>query len=831
MNGNSSGSAPVQKSSPMKKALLAIVFVVILLAGGGASYFLMQQNQDLRQDASENCRTETFCAEESQRCLEWGPGPNNCLNWETYCSRFEDRWVCDDSPPPAPTPDPREQQCRNDGNEWCGSWCCGNNKRCGTNPNECIDIISPEQNCINNRGHWCAAISTCCSGSNQCGTTEGECIEGGGPGLEEGVFNCGDSTYDTRQGEHCCANTSVCSQGQLCTVSTGQCRNNDTVYDGTHNACLNEPGRQCTSIDGVDFCCGVGATCSNNSCVDGDGNIVSGVEPANVSCTGGNISGSTFTATCTCNETTESCPVFVQWFGCSGSGGGACTSSSSDHIPGSEGQNVVTLNPGQTRQVSISFSPPSCGRVQADAGSAAGGWTGDTESYGGASCDGTGGGSKFTCNNQYQCVEDPKGQYSTFASCDSACNPPVNPPPTDKYSCNTSNYQCAVDPNGTYSSMGSCEDACVRPEDPKYTCTDGYQCIQAEGGEFSSLPGCQAECVEPEEPKAQCAEACTADSECANPYVCHLNKCAPPICKTNNYPWNTCTAQPGQTCTYCDAASCSVKTISETELACGATTCKSDANCAGSLKCYKATATAQTGICLSQQCIDAKAYTISNSCTPAGAGTSCQYCDANCTVKTVEEPAVGCAATCTSDTQCQGSLVCGAQGKCVSAQCKTANVALATSCTPNYGASCTYCGQSSCDLITIKGPYCGDGIRNGTEECDDGNTTNGDGCNQYCRIERSTVTPTPTPVAGAACNQSCVNNADCANASYICYTGADRQGVCRLDSNPTDANCQPAQGQPTLPATLPDTGIDSIASWLRAGLAVMGLGAVLLYIL
>ena len=56
-------------------------------------------------------------------------------------------------------------------------------------------------------------------------------------------------------------------------------------------------------------------------------------------------------------------------------------------------------------------------------------------------------------------------------------------------------------------------------------------------------------------------------------------------------------------------------------------------------------------------------------------------------------------------------------------------------CTPPYGDECTYCSET-CTLETIEGPYCGDGIQNGNEECD-----GSDGvpphhtCTEFCTLE------------------------------------------------------------------------------------------------
>jgi fibro-slime domain-containing protein len=64
--------------------------------------------------------------------------------------------------------------------------------------------------------------------------------------------------------------------------------------------------------------------------------------------------------------------------------------------------------------------------------------------------------------------------------------------------------------------------------------------------------------------------------------------------------------------------------------------------------------------------------------------------------------------------------------------------------------------QPDANLEKPKGPYCGDlqVLRN--EQCDDGNTINGDGCSRICQVEANHTCP---PQGGP-----CVNNAICGNS-------------------------------------------------------------------
>jgi len=99
-----------------------------------------------------------------------------------------------------------------------------------------------------------------------------------------------------------------------------------------------------------------------------------------------------------------------------------------------------------------------------------------------------------------------------------------------------------------------------------------------------------------------------------------------------------------------------------------------------------------------------------------------------------------------------------------------------SSCRLTNGEQCTMSGQcdsGNCDLTTNPGICepavgCGNGVRQASEGCDDGNTTNGDGCSASCAIEN-----------GFPCNQTPPGDVDDASCqSGVCDTSGGQPGVC-----------------------------------------------------
>ncbi len=102
---------------------------------------------------------------------------------------------------------------------------------------------------------------------------------------------------------------------------------------------------------------------------------------------------------------------------------------------------------------------------------------------------------------------------------------------------------------------------------------------------------------------------------------------------------------------------------------------------------------------------------------------------------------LACGDGCSDSCQIEGLVLCGNSLLDAGEQCDAGSENGAV-CQADYGGSCSYC-SNVCQTIDVAGPYCGDGVANGTEECDDGNTTDNDGCSANCTDEESNLTEIP----------------------------------------------------------------------------------------
>lgn len=184
-----------------------------------------------------------------------------------------------------------------------------------------------------------------------------------------------------------------------------------------------------------------------------------------------------------------------------------------------------------------------------------------------------------------------------------------------------------------------------------------------------------------------------------------------------------------------------------------------------------------------------------------------------------------CNATCATDEQCRGvnaGYICHPDLKV----CRLDTNRSSASCQPQQNSyACNSACTTNAQCQTANGSYiCSNG------QCRLDSNPTATSC-----LPASYVPPTPA----IGCNDTCSSNSDCSNPDHICSTTADGTNRCRLADYTNSATCSkppqttasvPGQ-QPQLPEQLPQTGAFEFGNWLKAGVAALGIGAVLLLFL
>ena len=156
------------------------------------------------------------------------------------------------------------------------------------------------------------------------------------------------------------------------------------------------------------------------------------------------------------------------------------------------------------------------------------------------------------------------------------------------------------------------------------------------------------------------------------------------------------------------------------------------------------------------------------SCQPGGA-LNCD--DANGCTDDSCAPETGCVHTPNADG-CNDGNACTENDACTNAECDGDVI----SCTDDDKCTTDSCNADSGCVYTPISPCCGNGVKEAGEQCDDGNSVAGDGCENNC-------TSTPTQ----AC--SVVAKAACAAKGWQHVGGYDGNIVCTIDGRSTGNNC------------------------------------------
>jgi cysteine-rich repeat protein len=112
----------------------------------------------------------------------------------------------------------------------------------------------------------------------------------------------------------------------------------------------------------------------------------------------------------------------------------------------------------------------------------------------------------------------------------------------------------------------------------------------------------------------------------------------------------------------------------------------------------------------------------------------------------------GCRNDCTfTCTAANAATNCNDMNPCTADACM--GTGLASRCTNTAAANGTSCGGTNiCNMGACVAARCGDGIRSGSEACDDGNTSNDDGCRNDCTFTCTAATAAANCGDGNPCN-------------------------------------------------------------------------------
>ena len=173
-------------------------------------------------------------------------------------------------------------------------------------------------------------------------------------------------------------------------------------------------------------------------------------------------------------------------------------------------------------------------------------------------------------------------------------------------------------------------------------------------------------------------------------------------------------------------------------------------------------------------------------------------CSSDCLIKDPNYDCSVAAQMCIDLNVCGDSKVTGDEN-CDDGNAKSGDGCSADCSTVEDGFICGKPGVGSCKKIVI--PVCGDGVLDSGEDCDDGNTSPGDGCSATCTIVDGWACPTPgsgclQKVCGDGvrtpdeqCDDHNTVNSDGCSSTCTVETGDDVGWVCPEAGKPCIPKC------------------------------------------
>lgn len=243
------------------------------------------------------------------------------------------------------------------------------------------------------------------------------------------------------------------------------------------------------------------------------------------------------------------------------------------------------------------------------------------------------------------------------------------------------------------------------------------------------------------------------------------------------------------------------------------TSCKKNSDC--QLLCSSFVGTCTGGANNGQHC-DVAGDCPGGACTPGGGGGACVVFVGICDNGTNDGEACNTNADCPGGGSCQGghgkcfggknnngkcrhNKHCGNGGGVCSAEDDAGAGGAVDPCDPycnvasdtplGFDAGSNFVLEDGGAALGLAVNTCGDGALGGFEQCDDGNTTNGDGCSNLCTIEFGFKCPTPgSPCVASTCGNGIKEGAEqCDDGNVRPYDGCSP--TCTLEVSCPGGTC------------------------------------------